>query len=434
MLLGAVPTGARATRRTWSLLRRRTRVSLLSLLCRAAAMGLGDLVSEAIDLYGLIHARFILTPRGVPLMLDKYHAGLFGSCPRFHCQRQHVLPVGLSERLHERHVMLFCPRCEDVYELGGAESAMFRATVARTRRLQSGHAEHALPYSDGDSSADDVGEVGPRCPPPAAGGGAGGLAGLDGAFFGPSFPHYLILHVPDQVLPPRPRPGDHAGGYVPRIYGFRVHNQRGPVRRDVGDSRGLYATTHLSELSSVGDRVGVATGTAAASSASGGRRSSAAAAMPAHVSVPRGSSSSASAAASEWSRPAGCVASGVFLPVPSTGVDEIAAGAPAVTAPLVWPVKGIPGGIPAYGDAVLLTADGAPPGSASSPTSVLTGAAGRYVSHGGVSYLVMRSSGVPLTYVYAAGEKPLEDDFTDGEGEPGPAPEASANRKRKRKT
>lgn len=401
-------------------------------------MGLGDLVSEAIDLYGLIHARFILTPRGVPLMLDKYHAGLFGSCPRFHCQRQHVLPVGLSERLHEHHAMLFCPRCEDVYELGGAEASMFRATVARTRRLQSGLAGHASPYSDGGSSADD-GAVGPRCPPPAARGGVGvaaaGLAGLDGAFFGPSFPHYLILHVPEQVLPPRPRSGDHAGGYVPRIYGFRVHNQRGPVRRDVGDSRGLYATTHAGELGSVGDRVGVATGVAAASSAVGGRRASAAAATSAHVSAPRGPASSASVAASEWSRPAGCsVASGALVPVPSTGADEIAAGAPAVAAPLVWPVKGVPGGIPAYGDAVLLAADGAPAGSASSTLSVSSAAAGRCVSHGGVSYLVMRPSGVPLTYVYAAGEKPLEDDFTDGEGEPGPAPEATSNRKRKRKT
>lgn len=43
----------------------------------AVAGAHGDLVSEAVDLYGMIHARFILTPRGLPAMAS---AGLAERC------------------------------------------------------------------------------------------------------------------------------------------------------------------------------------------------------------------------------------------------------------------------------------------------------------------------------------------------------------------
>ena len=67
------------------------------------------------DLYGLIHARFIGTPHGMSLMKEKYTLGIFGTCPRVLCERQGVLPLGLSEELSTSRVKVYCPKCHDVY-------------------------------------------------------------------------------------------------------------------------------------------------------------------------------------------------------------------------------------------------------------------------------------------------------------------------------
>lgn len=74
-----------------------------------------EIYQEATDLYGLIHARFILTSKGLMLMKEKYVQGKFGACPRVLCERQHVLPVGMSEELRTSRVKVYCPRCQDVY-------------------------------------------------------------------------------------------------------------------------------------------------------------------------------------------------------------------------------------------------------------------------------------------------------------------------------
>lgn len=67
------------------------------------------------DLYGLIHARFILSPRGLAMMKEKYMMGAFGYCPRVLCERQNILPIGVSEELSTSRVKVYCHRCQDVY-------------------------------------------------------------------------------------------------------------------------------------------------------------------------------------------------------------------------------------------------------------------------------------------------------------------------------
>lgn len=58
-----------------------------------------EIYQSAMDLYGLIHARFIISSRGLHIMRAKFLNGVFGACPRVLCDRQLVLPVGMSEDL-----------------------------------------------------------------------------------------------------------------------------------------------------------------------------------------------------------------------------------------------------------------------------------------------------------------------------------------------
>eukprot|EP00934_Nitzschia_sp_Nitz4_P007328 Nitzschia sp. Nitz4//scaffold8_size234185//108470//110063//NITZ4_001260-RA/size234185-snap-gene-0.43-mRNA-1//-1//CDS//3329559815//7318//frame0 len=151
------------------------------------------LESAAEMLYGMIHARYIVTNRGMNAMFDKYRLAAFGRCPQVFCQGQPVLPVGLSDMPRNYTVNVFCPRC---YGLFYPKS---------TRQ-----------------------------------------ANIDGAYFGTTFPHLYLMTHPD-LIPSRP-----TQTYVPRVYGFRVHesslfylNHEGVVqsqqqqRRSQSDSRQL---------------------------------------------------------------------------------------------------------------------------------------------------------------------------------------------------
>lgn len=63
-----------------------------------------EIYNEASELYGLIHSRYIVSPPGLTLMKSKYLMGRFGVCPRVLCERQNVLPIGMSYDLRTSRV------------------------------------------------------------------------------------------------------------------------------------------------------------------------------------------------------------------------------------------------------------------------------------------------------------------------------------------
>ncbi|GMH40526.1 hypothetical protein BSKO_08430 [Bryopsis sp. KO-2023] len=124
-----------------------------------------ELIETAAELlYGLIHARFILTTRGLSQMLDKFKNCEFGRCPRVHCNGQACLAVGTSDNPRQSTVKIYCPKCEDIYY----PRSKFQGNV-------------------------------------------------DGAYFGTTFPHLMLLTYPS-IRPAKP-----TCTYVPRVFGFKLH-------------------------------------------------------------------------------------------------------------------------------------------------------------------------------------------------------------------
>ncbi|XP_028762528.1 casein kinase II subunit beta-1-like [Neltuma alba] len=124
-----------------------------------------ELIESAAEmLYGLIHARYVLTNKGMAAMMEKYKNYDFGRCPRVYCSGQPCLPVGQSDIPRSSTVKIYCPRCEDIY----------------------------YPRSKYQGN-------------------------VDGAYFGTTFPH-LFLMTYGHLKPPKP-----SQSYVQRVFGFKVH-------------------------------------------------------------------------------------------------------------------------------------------------------------------------------------------------------------------
>eukprot|EP00929_Paragymnodinium_shiwhaense_P009979 TRINITY_DN114446_c0_g1_i1.p1 TRINITY_DN114446_c0_g1~~TRINITY_DN114446_c0_g1_i1.p1 ORF type:complete len:284 (-),score=54.23 TRINITY_DN114446_c0_g1_i1:99-950(-) len=132
---------------------------------------------DAKRLYGLIHARYIVSPRGLQVMREKFMKATFGCCSRVLCERQHVLPIGMSEELGAMPVRIFCPKCEQVYS-------------PKTKHRE-----------------------------------------LDGAYFGASFPQIFLQSYPSLV------PLDPPRAFVPRVFGFKLHKQKSLITRKVEEEQ-----------------------------------------------------------------------------------------------------------------------------------------------------------------------------------------------------
>ena len=160
-------------------------------------------LSEIREIYGLIHKRFINTPLGLGLVREKFLDGVYGYCPRILCNKQVLLPVGLSEDMRYSQVKVFCPQCQEVYKprdifYGYSQVKVFCPQcqeVYKPRDIFYGYLTGKKIYKF------DL---------------------PDGVFFGTSFPQTFLLHFPD--LDPRIINSEK---YIPKLYGFRLFGKYG---------------------------------------------------------------------------------------------------------------------------------------------------------------------------------------------------------------
>jgi hypothetical protein len=116
-------------------------------------------------------------------MRERYLAGRFGNCPRVMCEKQNVLPIAISEDMKIARVKVYCPRCKDV-------------------------------YSPKKKSAD-----------------------ADGAYFGTSFPHLLLMVQSPQIDLSRSQTILQTRRVRPKSLRFQAGRQRG--RGDEGGKQAL---------------------------------------------------------------------------------------------------------------------------------------------------------------------------------------------------
>ncbi|OHT11896.1 Casein kinase II subunit beta [Tritrichomonas foetus] len=71
---------------------------------------------QAKILYGLLHAKWICTIKGLSQMKRKIiKKERYGQCPRVCCKQNALMPVGISPVPNRHGVKLYCSRCSDIY-------------------------------------------------------------------------------------------------------------------------------------------------------------------------------------------------------------------------------------------------------------------------------------------------------------------------------
>lgn len=80
------------------------------------SMTQNELNKETEKLYSLLHSRYIMTSTGCKKILQKYESGVYGECPRVGCNQQHLLPIGITCVYGDQSVKTYCPCCKEIYE------------------------------------------------------------------------------------------------------------------------------------------------------------------------------------------------------------------------------------------------------------------------------------------------------------------------------
>ena len=52
---------------------------------------------------------------GLAKLYGRFLQGYYGFCPRALCDRQKVIPVGMSDKLRTSRLKVYCPRCDETY-------------------------------------------------------------------------------------------------------------------------------------------------------------------------------------------------------------------------------------------------------------------------------------------------------------------------------
>ena len=93
-------------------------------------------------LYGLIHARFLQTTRGIQALYEKYNAAAYGLCWNEACQaeKRAVLPIG-ADVVGSSGTNVFCPSCGEWYvpknaKLSQLDGAYFGSSAAQMLVMQ----------------------------------------------------------------------------------------------------------------------------------------------------------------------------------------------------------------------------------------------------------------------------------------------------------